>query len=81
MPYGLEAVILNSCYSAEKSSAIADSVNSVIAMKGNLKEAAAIAFTRSFYDALGQGLELEEAFSWGVAGAKFNHLLMPWTLS
>lgn len=50
-------------------------------MKGNLKEAAAIAFTRSFYDALGQGLELEEAFSWGVAGAKFNHLLMPWTLS
>jgi hypothetical protein len=61
----VECVILNACYSAEHADAISEHINYVIGMPEKINDTAAIEFAVGFYDALGNGKCVEEAFKWG----------------
>lgn len=61
----VECVILNACYSAPQASAINRHINYVIGMPGKINDKAAIEFSVGFYDALGAGKTIDEAFDFG----------------
>jgi len=58
----VECVILNACQSEAQAKAIAEHIPYVIGMSAGIKDQAAIEFAVGFYDALGAGREIEEAF-------------------
>lgn len=62
----VECVILNACHSAPQAVAINKHINYVIGMPGKIKDKAAIEFAVGFYDALGAGEAVEEAFKFGL---------------
>lgn len=72
----VECVILNACYSAPQAAAINKHIDYVIGMKKEINDRAAIEFSIGFYDALGAGRSIEDAFAFGRAGilAKFPDL-------
>lgn len=61
----VNAVVLNACYAEEQAIAIARHVNYVVGMKREISDKAAIAFSVGFYQALGAGKTVEEAFEFG----------------
>jgi CHAT domain-containing protein len=61
----LNCVVLNGCYSEVQAEAIAQHVPHVIGMKQAILDKAAIAFSVGFYDALGAGRSIGEAFEFG----------------
>ena len=61
----VKCVLLNACYSEVQASAIAQHIDSVIGMNQSIGERAAIAFSTSFYDALGAGEAIAFAFALG----------------
>lgn len=58
----VECVILNACRSDLQAEAIAKHIQYVIGMSASISDAAAIEFAVGFYDALGAGKTIEEAF-------------------
>ena len=62
----VECVILNACYSEFQAEAIGKHINYVIGMKKEIKDKAAIEFSVGFYDALGAGKPVEDAFEFGT---------------
>jgi hypothetical protein len=58
----VECVILNACHTKAQAEAIAEHIPYVIGMSAGIKDRAAIAFALGFYDALGAGRQIEEAF-------------------
>lgn len=58
----LECVLLNACYSESQARAISARIPYVIGMKEEIADDLAIEFTVGFYDALGAGRTIEEAF-------------------
>jgi hypothetical protein len=61
----VECVVLNACYSAQQAAAIKKHIDYVIGMRKEIKDSAAIEFAVGFYDALGAGRSVEEAFKFG----------------
>jgi formylglycine-generating enzyme required for sulfatase activity len=61
----VECVILNACYSETQADAIVNHVNYVIGIKQEIRDDAAIAFSKGFYRALGYNCTLEEAYELG----------------
>jgi hypothetical protein len=61
----IECVVLNACYSDAQADAIAKHIPYVIGMKAAVSDEAAIEFAVGFYDALGAGKSVEEAFQFG----------------
>ena len=61
----VECVILSVCYSAQQAKAIGKHIYYVIGMRKEIKDKAAIEFAVGFYDALGAGRTVEEAFQFG----------------
>jgi hypothetical protein len=61
----VECVVLNACYSALQARAINKHINYVIGMRKQIKDKASIEFAVGFYDALGAGRSVEEAFKFG----------------
>jgi hypothetical protein len=61
----IECVVLNACYSDAQADAIAKHIPYVIGMKAAVSDDAAVAFAVGFYDALGVGKSIEEAFEFG----------------
>jgi hypothetical protein len=61
----VECVILNACYSARYANGINKHINYVIGMRKEIKDRASIEFAVGFYDALGAGRSVEEAFQFG----------------
>ncbi|UCH97473.1 MAG: SIR2 family protein [Candidatus Aminicenantes bacterium] len=61
----VECVILTACYSAPQAKAINKHIDYVIGMRKEIKDKAAIEFAVGFYDALGAGRSVEEAFKFG----------------
>ena len=61
----VECVILNACYSEEQADVIAKHIPYVIGMDQSISDDAAIMFATGFYDALGAGKTIEEAYSFG----------------
>ncbi|MGD2091829.1 MAG: SIR2 family protein [Candidatus Aminicenantes bacterium] len=61
----IECVILSACLSAPQANAISQHINYVIGMKEEIDDDAAIEFAVGFYDALGAGRSVEDAFKFG----------------
>jgi tetratricopeptide (TPR) repeat protein len=58
-------VLLNSCYSESQAAAINNHIPYVIGMSHEVPDKAALEFSIGFYDALGAGKTIEEAFRFG----------------
>jgi hypothetical protein len=61
----VECVILSACYSAPQANAISKHIDYVIGMRKEIGDKAAIEFAVGFYDALGAGKSVENAFEFG----------------
>jgi hypothetical protein len=61
----VECVLLNACYSAPQANAIGRHIPYVIGMKKEVGDQAAIEFAVGFYEALGAGRSIEDAFKFG----------------
>ena len=61
----IECVILSTCYSARQAAAIKKHINYVIGMRKEIGAKASIEFSVGFYDALGSGRYVEDAFKFG----------------
>ncbi len=61
----IECVVLNACYSEVQAKAIVQHVGYVIGMNKAIGDKAAIKFSRGFYDALGAGSCIEDAYNVG----------------
>jgi CheY-like chemotaxis protein len=61
----VDCVLLNACYSERQAKAIVAHISYVIGMNRAISDKAAIAFTIGFYQALGAGHAIEEAYKFG----------------
>ncbi|MBD2232601.1 CHAT domain-containing protein [Phormidium tenue] len=61
----LECVLLNACYSEAQATAIAKRIPYVIGMEKEIADKAALESSVGFYDALGAGRSIDEAFDFG----------------
>ena len=61
----VDCVILNACYSEIQANAIADHIRYVIGMNNAIGDKAAISFAIGFYQALGAGKSVEDAYKFG----------------
>jgi len=61
----VECVLLNACYSESQADAINQHIEYVVGMREGIGDEAAIEFAVGFYDALGAGKSVEEAFEFG----------------
>jgi hypothetical protein len=62
----VECVILSACYSVHQANAIGKHIKYVIGMRREIEDKAAIEFAIGFYDGLGAGRSLEDAFKFGT---------------
>jgi hypothetical protein len=62
----VNCVLLNACFSDIQAEAIAENIKYVIGMKKEIGDRAAISFSIGFYQALGAGKTIPEAFELGI---------------
>ena len=70
----IRCVFLNACYSDLQAEAIIQHVPFVVGMNQAVPDNTAIAFATGFYDALGAGLDIPEAFDAGVVAIELEGL-------
>jgi CHAT domain len=70
----VSCVLLNSCYSEMQAVAIANHINYVIGMSHAIGDHAAIAFAVGFYQALGAGRIIEDAYKLGCAQIRLQNI-------
>jgi hypothetical protein len=70
----VNCVILNACYSEPQAKAIAEHINYVIGMNQAIGDRAAIAFSKGFYQALGAGRTIEEAYKLGLVQIRLQNI-------
>ena len=68
----LKCVLLNACYSSVQAKAIAKHIDYVIGMSQEIGDKAAIFFTIGFYQAIGAGRTIEDAFKLGCIQLKLQ---------
>jgi hypothetical protein len=61
----VECVVLNACYSSTQVAVIKQHIKYVVGMQKKMMDGAAIEFSVGFYDALGAGRTVEDAFEYG----------------
>jgi hypothetical protein len=61
----VRCVLLNACYSEEQAGEIVNHIDHVIGMEQEIRDDAAIAFSKGFYRALGYDCSIEEAYEFG----------------
>jgi hypothetical protein len=61
----VKCVVLNACYSEEQADEIVNHIDYVIGMDQEIRDDAAIAFSKGFYRALGYDCTIEEAYAFG----------------
>ncbi len=70
----VKCVVLNACYSAEQASSIGEHIPFVIGMTSTIDDASALAFAVGFYDAIGAGRNIEQAFRHGCNAIELQGL-------
>jgi len=70
----VQCVVLNACYSEIQAEAIARHIDYVIGMNKAVSDKAAIAFSIGFYQALGAGRSIDEAFRFGCIQMRLHGL-------
>ncbi len=68
----VRVVVLNACYSAQQAKAISKQVDYVIGMDKDITDMASIAFSIGFYQAIGSGRNIADAYSLGVTQIKLH---------
>jgi hypothetical protein len=68
----VKCVILNACYSETQAKAIAEHIEYVIGMSQAIDDKAAIAFAVGFYQALGAGRTVEDAYKLGCVQVELH---------
>src|SRR5262245_40249519 len=63
----VRVVVLNACYTEAQAKAVAREIDCVVGMHDAIPDPAAIAFAAEFYQALGFGKSVQQAFDLGVA--------------
>jgi hypothetical protein len=58
----IRVVLLNACDSAPQAEAIVSVIDCAVGMSGEIKDGPAIAFAAAFYEALGYGRSVQDAF-------------------
>jgi hypothetical protein len=61
----IRCVVLNACYTEVQAKGIAESIDCVVGMGRAIGDESAVAFAASFYQALGYGRSIQEAFDLG----------------
>lgn len=72
--HGVETVILNACYSNEMIAAAPMGTRYTVAMEGAIADAGALEFSRGFYDMIGAGRGVDEAYEEGVSCAAIKNV-------
>lgn len=72
--FPIRCVFLNACYSALQAKAIAEHVDCVIGMPDEINDSAGISFAKSFYQAIGFGLDVDKAFQLGKVQVNLEDL-------
>lgn len=67
-------ILLNACYSENQARAISEHIQYVIGMNQEFGDKAAIAFAIGFYQALGAGRTVEEAYKLGVVQIRLQDI-------
>jgi hypothetical protein len=70
----VSCVLLNACYSEKQANAIAQHIDYVIGMNQAIGDKAAIAFAIGFYQALGAGRTIEEAYELGRVQIRLQNI-------
>ena len=70
----VECVLLNSCYSKTQAQAISKDIKYVIGMKEEIGDTAAILFSVGFYQAIGAGFSIEDAFDSGRSAIQMENI-------
>ena len=70
----VECVLLNACYSAHQAAAISEHIPYVIGMSKEIGDRAAIEFAVGFYDALGAGRSIEDAYRFGCVAIRLQSI-------
>ena len=70
----VSCVILNACYSEIQANAIAKHIDCVIGMNQAIGDNAAIAFAIGFYQALGAGRTIEDAYKFGCVQIRLQNI-------
>ncbi|EKU98266.1 putative low-complexity protein [Leptolyngbya sp. PCC 7375] len=70
----VECVLLSACYSVEQAEAISQFIPYVIGMNHEIGASAALEFTVGFYDALGAGRSIDDAFKLGCIAIELEGL-------
>lgn len=70
----LNCVVLNACYSVTQAKAIAKHIRYVIGMNQAIDDTASIAFAIGFYQALGAGRTIDEAFKFGCVQIRLQNI-------
>lgn len=68
----VECVVLNVGYSSELARVLAKEIDYVVGMSSNMSDTAAISFASGFYQAIGYGRPIEEAFKLGCMQLKLE---------
>jgi hypothetical protein len=68
----VNCVLLNACYAETQAKAIAQYIDFVIGMNHEISDRAAIAFAVGFYQALGAGRTIENAYELGCVQIKLQ---------
>jgi hypothetical protein len=71
----VNCVLLNACYSENQAKAIAEHIKYVIGMNQAIGDKAAIAFAIGFYQALGAGRTIEDAYKLGCVQIRLQGIL------
>jgi CHAT domain len=70
----VNCVLLNACYAENQAKAISQHIDYVIGMNQAISDRAAIAFTIGFYQALGAGKTIEEAYKLGCVQIRLQEI-------
>lgn len=70
----VNTVLLNACYSLAVGEFTSMGMSFTVATTGPISDPAAIEFTRGFYDSIGAGLDVKDAYEEGMSAAKLKAL-------
>ncbi|QKQ74010.1 tetratricopeptide repeat protein [Nostoc sp. TCL240-02] len=70
----VDCVLLNACYSEIQAKAIANHISYVIGMNKSIGDKAAISFAIGFYQALGAGKSVEDAYKFGCVQIRLHNI-------
>jgi hypothetical protein len=70
----VKCVVLNACYSDTQAQSIVTHIENVIGMNRSISDRAAIAFSVGFYQALGAGRSIEDAYKFGCIQVKLENI-------